>query len=783
MKNILLLKADGVYRAIGRYIDSFAEAFRELGYNTITLDLEKNVYKQRLKWILENYTIHAVVDCQGGMFKHKISECIGKNITKMTFLCDHPLYHFNIMEEVDDRTVCINIDKKHTEYIRKYYPQVFHSEFIPLAGVGTDGYISYEDRKIDVIFAGTYEVPEEITLKPEEEGNFIARMHYDLQCILLNDPRLTMEEALEKKLELLGIKISEEEFAAIMVELCEIETNVRRYFRDKIIRTLLKEGVSLTVFGSGWDKLSCEGIENLNIMQGDYISSSRAMGNAKIVLNIMPWFKGGFQERIAAGMLSGAVVVTDSSEYIEEEFVEEENIVLYDLLHIEALPGKIMKILSEPKKAFSIAESGRKKAEERHTWKCRVRQMAEIIESMDGEVYEENTEKGQELPIECEFSKSFRLRESGLRISEAVKRFNELYVNGYANKADAQCLLDEISNINKGMQYELDAPFNINVMYETVEKKEYGQLLVYVNGILSKFKKMLRAVELEELLVGDSNYWNHELYDEMLVKVLVEKYSNSDDGQIRQWVTSIKNTGSVVTYPWKLINAYSNFSPQIMLDEKSEMLYVVHNGRKMYYPRSYTPEQVYIEYRFCCIEQDEVSTHRYREENFLVEKNSVIIDAGAAEGNFALDQVEDASKVYVIECDEKWIEALEHTFEPYKDKVVIITKMLGNCDDDEFVTIDGLLNGEKVDFIKMDVEGAEADALEGAKHTLLNNSNLKCVIATYHKKGMEDRVRKYLENYGYETHVSDGYLFYKDYSVPIWENEFRHALVRAQRKK
>ena len=44
--------------------------------------------------------------------------------------------------------------------------------------------------------------------------------------------------------------------------------------------------------------------------------------------------------------------------------------------------------------------------------------------------------------------------------------------------------------------------------------------------------------------------------------------------------------------------------------------------------------------------------------------------------SFLLENYVDvASKIYLFECDPVWIEALEKTFEPYKDKVVIVPKM------------------------------------------------------------------------------------------------------------
>lgn len=55
-------------------------------------------------------------------------------------------------------------------------------------------------------------------------------------------------------------------------------------------------------------------------------------------------------------------------------------------------------------------------------------------------------------------------------------------------------------------------------------------------------------------------------------------------------------------------------------------------------------------------------------------------------------------------------------------------------DEIETVTVDTLAGNRKITYLKMDVEGAEAQAISGAKHTLKNHKP-KLNIALYHKSG------------------------------------------------
>lgn len=214
------------------------------------------------------------------------------------------------------------------------------------------------------------------------------------------------------------------------------------------------------------------------------------------------------------------------------------------------------------------------------------------------------------------------------------------------------------------------------------------------------------------------------------------------------------------------IEKYHVFDISVSYDNERNMFFVMHNNKRMYMSREYnTVQKVKEYYRSIIIEQDKCSPHRYLDDTIQVENGDVVIDAGVAEGNFALEIIDRVKKLYLVEIDENWIEALKNTFEPYKEKVEIINKYLGSDSKDNHITIDDIAKNKEINFIKMDIEGAEVSALEGAKECLINNSNIKLDICSYHNHNDEKIIREFLERYGFCTWTTNGYMVFMTSTV------------------
>lgn len=275
------------------------------------------------------------------------------NARYVTYLCDHPAQHRDRLKKLDEDAVVFVCDLLYILYIRKY----------------------------DVVFTGSYYEPKELYEKIIEQyqgvlKQFVQQMIQEME----EQSWLTIEQCLEVVLNKNHIQVSDEEFDELVAEFWRVSYYARFYYRDKVIHMLTKNGIKIHVFGNGWEDFAGDDAVNLVWEKGDYLVARDAVANAYISLNTQPWFKGGFQERIASAMLSETVAVTDDSLYIDENFTDQE-LCTYSLEKLEELPELIKSLLEDKEWAEKIAKKGRKRAQEELSWQVLTKDMVRYLEN------------------------------------------------------------------------------------------------------------------------------------------------------------------------------------------------------------------------------------------------------------------------------------------------------------------------------------------------------------------------------------------------------------------
>jgi hypothetical protein len=262
-----------------------------------------------------------------------------------------------------------------------------------------------------------------------------------------------------------------------------------------------------------------------------------------------------------------------------------------------------------------------------------------------------------------------------------------------------------------------------------------------------------------------------------VINFLEKELKNQKDPEKQNIVNFLKRNKNII-FPYDFVKKYKAKNVSVYTDTGYNMKYVLHANKRMYFPKNWDDEHIQKYYNWLLIEQDIDSPHRFETSKFCVQEGDVVADIGAAEGIFALSAIEKVKKLYLFECEETWIEALEKTFEPWKGKVTIVNKYIADCTNDICITLDEFLKGGEINFIKADIEGMETKLLMGAKETLATQKNLRMILCTYHKENDERDLKRILTESGFHTEFSKGYmiLIFDEKLAPPY---LRKGLIRA----
>ena len=503
-KNILLVTSISRYSSTDKYIAEWAAAIRKSGYNTCVLDGWSLAQPMLYNHVLATYRFDAVLDVNGILCKWGITKNLPPETIYGIYVCDPPTASDlqDKLEQADDRTIVFPCDRNFCGYIDRYFPMVKHTKFIPLSGSYYPEYVPYEERTINVIFTATYADPEyyrQQALSRFEKSPVMVQFVEDMLEDIVINPHLTQPECLSRTLKKYNMDVGDNDFHELAGEFLVIDFYARSYYRDRVIRTLLDAGIKIDVFGNGWDNFNAEHKENLIWHEGGSYAASKALANAKIALNIMPWFKDAFQERIASAMLSGTVAVTDESKYILENFEDNKELVIFSLEETDLLPKRIKYLLEHPQEAAEIAENGRKKVQD-HTWAQRTYDMMRAMEEEFGVSLIQKGE-GRELEYETEYPDEQTVRSDAVYELHKMAAFADNDIRKLENISgtDIKLLREKFHNFIRKFSGHLDGMEMSAAVRECMkcEDKEISQ------DIPELFSLQCRAL-IGELLLAES---------------------------------------------------------------------------------------------------------------------------------------------------------------------------------------------------------------------------------------------------------------------------------------
>lgn len=396
----------GVYDTLDLFTDQLIEAFTEMGYESFVYDAaNEKQSKEALLALLAGAEL-AKKDVSG-LFAVVTFNNLGYNldlnlgeedilnqnyvnlwehygIPYINILMDHPFHYEKPLLKAPSTAIVLCTDRNHVRYIRRFFRNIRQTDFLPHAGVELGRkHKPLADRRIDVLYAGAlpiYTVSEMIPDLTSIRELDAQKMAGEILQELAVHPEKTTEQAIEEYVDATGVSMSEEQLQRLIVKMRFLDSYATSFFREQAVRILVESGIHVTAYGTGWDQ--CDWSDNPYLTYGGKVPASQIlplMNDSKIVLNIMTWFKAGAHDRIFNGMLAGAAVVTDDSTYMQREFTDGKELVMFSLKELATLPERVFNLFGHMDRMQEMADCGYQAAKSRHTWKNRAEYIRECF--------------------------------------------------------------------------------------------------------------------------------------------------------------------------------------------------------------------------------------------------------------------------------------------------------------------------------------------------------------------------------------------------------------------
>lgn len=361
------------------FAEQFGSALEQKGIRVEYFDEQKEPLENLTRYIGRYFK--AVFGVQTYLFQVKMADGVTylhEKIKgpKLHLILDHPIWMKQQLEHEYPDFFVLSHDRNYVKFIQKYYKK--KAVHFPIPGMEND---STEHKKIyDLTFVGSmgdYRQQMHHIREMQRQDQFLANRFL---LIMRKNKDLSAEIAFEKAFALYRDRYAGEEPVEVFYRMRRVIYLVMDYYRYQILKTILDYGIKLDVFGDFWKSSVFADYPNLICHSGVTVEESlEVYARSKVSLNIMSWHKDGFTERVANIMLAHTVLLTDKTTYLEENYVNGKELVMFSLDEIEKL-SELIKRVSGQGQLEQIAEAGYQKTLKRHTWEY---QTEELLKALD----------------------------------------------------------------------------------------------------------------------------------------------------------------------------------------------------------------------------------------------------------------------------------------------------------------------------------------------------------------------------------------------------------------
>lgn len=392
INNILLVGGQSQYNVLPYFVEGLKEGFQRLGIVTYRYISRREEFSKMTTDgynHFQNTVGYEYILLINGVFLEwerydNISECCrnmfdNQNSKLLPMFVDHPRHHIGRLPYAHQAYAVLFADNNWVKYVQNYMKDIPRPIFLPLGGVEqrVSELVEFHRRDNKIVFFGGYSDISE--MEERIDAHRYAIIIKKIIQMLEKYPDMTIEAAVNQLEEenRSSYTIHHIVFATDVFEI--IDTYIRQFFRQKIVDTLIRAGLPIDIYG--WKNAPYTEFENVTLKDAvTFDEMLEICRSVRFILNVQPWLKSGTQERVFNTMLSGAVAVTDETEYLREKTIDETNILLYNLAEIEKLPAKIQYYMEHEVEAEQLAQNGFELAKKEHTWSCRAEELMRVLE-------------------------------------------------------------------------------------------------------------------------------------------------------------------------------------------------------------------------------------------------------------------------------------------------------------------------------------------------------------------------------------------------------------------
>lgn len=372
-----MFKGNFNYNVVNNFVDEIAKVLYARGFAVIVIPITNDEKMSQEIIAAFEFPVYFTVGFNGIGSDLRVD---GKslfdvyNTIFIHWLVDHPAAHFARIEQPISKSIVTCIDDAHCDYMEKYYP----NKIVTFIEHATSMEEQLKEKKYNIVFAGGLEDIESITQQIQPLLNLIPNLLSDI-INYSNESNFDLDEFKEYCLTKHAIlhDIFMQNRVNIFAFLTLVDRYYRAYKREKILLKLLEENYVVDYFGKLPENSLLINYHNFQLhKEVEYNDLTSVFLQSKVVLNVFPNFIKGGHERIFKAMACGAIILTDSNEYIIQHFTEG-----FIEVSAESLDGeKLNRVLTDDTYRESIVEKNTVKIKSHHLWDNRVDKLLYTVE-------------------------------------------------------------------------------------------------------------------------------------------------------------------------------------------------------------------------------------------------------------------------------------------------------------------------------------------------------------------------------------------------------------------